>query len=330
MPRTEPTLLRDDSLDPLLVPLIEAGSEAEREAIIERLVATVAVPVVETVLRRQSAAQWTLQREDLDDLRNSVALRLVQKLRTLATDRQIVIERFREYVAVLTDHAVHDALRQRFPERNRLKHRIRAIFASDDRLATWPAGPSTLCGLCEWKGRADSAALPTAPIPFDRPADALVAMFHRTGQPAKLDEVVTLFASLWNVREMVVDTELPDVADSAPTQLATLESRRFVEHVWREIQALRPLQRAALLLNLRDTDGGNAAALFILLGVAEFAEIAAAMGMEVERLAEIWGRLPLDDLTIAGMMGFQRQQVINLRRAARERLSRRLGLGPMR
>jgi hypothetical protein len=34
--------------------------------------------------------------------------------------------------------------------------------------------------------------------------------------------------------------------------------------------------------------------------------------------------LPLDDATIAGLLGLTRQQVINLRKSARERLARRL------
>ena len=75
---------------------------------------------------------------------------------------------------------------------------------------------------------------------------------------------------------------------------------------------------------MRDTDGGNALAYFVLLSVADIDELAGSIGITVERLAAMWPELPLDDLTIAGMLGIRRQQVINLRRSARDRLLRRM------
>jgi hypothetical protein len=42
------------------------------------------------------------------------------------------------------------------------------------------------------------------------------------------------------------------------------------------------------------------------------------------QFAELWPQLPLDDATIAGLLNLTRQQVINLRKSARERLARRL------
>jgi hypothetical protein len=41
-------------------------------------------------------------------------------------------------------------------------------------------------------------------------------------------------------------------------------------------------------------------------------------------LAELWNRLPLSDLEIGARLGATQRQVINLRKAARERLARRL------
>jgi hypothetical protein len=83
-------------------------------------------------------------------------------------------------------------------------------------------------------------------------------------------------------------------------------------------------QRSALLLNLRDGDGRNALLLLILVNAAPFDEIAAALEMTTEALTAIWNDLPIDDLTIAEMLGATRQQVMNLRKSARERLTRRL------
>ncbi|HYR28103.1 MAG TPA: hypothetical protein VEU30_06525, partial [Thermoanaerobaculia bacterium] len=83
-------------------------------------------------------------------------------------------------------------------------------------------------------------------------------------------------------------------------------------------------QRAALLLNLREPDSGNAVLLFVILGIADLDTIAEAIGITRDELAAIWDQLPLDDLTIAARLGITRQQVINSRRSARERLARRI------
>jgi hypothetical protein len=80
----------------------------------------------------------------------------------------------------------------------------------------------------------------------------------------------------------------------------------------------------ALLLNLREADGRGCLALFPGTGVASLRQIADALEFPAERFAELWPRLPLDDATIAGLLELTRQQVINLRKSARERLARRL------
>src|SRR5581483_8319845 len=89
-----------------------------------------------------------------------------------------------------------------------------------------------------------------------------------------------------------------------------------------EICQLPAGQRKALLLNLRLPEG-SAVELLEDLGVADVHSLAATLEMAPAELAELWGRLPLDDLEIAARMGIGRQQVINLRSAARQRLRRR-------
>ena len=84
------------------------------------------------------------------------------------------------------------------------------------------------------------------------------------------------------------------------------------------------MQRKALLLNLHAQDAGNVASLIVLTGIARFDDVAAALEMSPEALAEIWNQLPLDDLRIASMLQVTRQQVINLRKSARQRLVRRM------
>jgi DNA-directed RNA polymerase specialized sigma24 family protein len=102
------------------------------------------------------------------------------------------------------------------------------------------------------------------------------------------------------------------------------ERRIWLRDLWREIRQLPPRQRAALVLGLRDEQGGSAAVLLPLTGTASIRDIAEALQLPAERFARLWNRLPLDDAAIAELLGRSRQQVINLRKAARERLTRRM------
>jgi hypothetical protein len=83
-------------------------------------------------------------------------------------------------------------------------------------------------------------------------------------------------------------------------------------------------QRAALLLNLRDRQGRGCLALFPALGIATFRQMAEALEMSAEKLAELCNGLPLEDAKIAELLQVTRRQVINARKSARQRLTRRL------
>ncbi|HEX8409823.1 MAG TPA: hypothetical protein VF883_13260, partial [Thermoanaerobaculia bacterium] len=113
------------------------------------------------------------------------------------------------------------------------------------------------------------------------------------------------------------------VAHADPT--GSLEATQFLTVLWQEIRLLPLPQRTALLLQARDSGGESVTCLLPLAGIAGIDAIAEALEMAAESFVELWPRLPLDDRTIAGILGVTRQQVINLRQAARNRLSRRTG-----
>jgi hypothetical protein len=89
-------------------------------------------------------------------------------------------------------------------------------------------------------------------------------------------------------------------------------------------------QRVALLLNLRDAAGNDALILFTLKGITSLRKIAEVVEFEVDAFARMWNQLPWDDKSIGQYMGLTRQQVINLRKSARERLARRMAVSSTR
>jgi hypothetical protein len=164
--------------------------------------------------------------------------------------------------------------------------------------------------------------IPSARLDPHAPGDAMVSMFRAAGAPLLVDDVVHFLFDQWEVHApRRVDVAALTAPDPSPALQA--ETKQYLRVLWQEVLQLPQAQRAALLLNLRDSEGRNAAALLVLLGVTDLDELGQTMGIGC-RLAVIWSQLPLDDLSIGAMLGVTRQQVINLRKSARARLARRM------
>jgi len=317
--------------DPLLRPLIEAADDEGRERAIDDLLASMIRPLLASLLARFRRQEPSLRIDDFEEISSIVTLRVIKKLRAAAQFEEHAVAALESYIATLGYNTLYDFRRQRHPERHRLKKALRYLFTHDPRLALWDTAAVVACGLRRWSGSPkllsapaiEPAAVTAAMEDSAHPADAVYAMLVAIGGPVAFDELVSIAADLWNVRDVVLEHgEFPP--DAARDQLAMLEDRQYVESLWQEIRGLAANQRAALLLNLRDLHGGNALTLFLLLGVASVDELASAVGVTAAELQELWEDLPLDDLRIAARLGLSRQQIINLRKSARARLARRM------
>lgn len=312
--------------DPLLAPLFDSEDEATRRAAIERILAD-AGPLIDRVLSRSRTS--SMRAEDLADIRATVMLRLVRRLQSVSSSTDDSIASFSDFAATVTYHSVYDFLRSRFPERTRLKTRIRYVVVHDARFALWSTDAGLICGLRAAQG---SASLGTPKIQRDTATaamldrsvlgNALEAIFKETGAIA-LDDLVDLGADLWAVTE-AQSVDLAEAVDVPVSPIGRLENYEYLAALWKEIRKLRLAQRIALLLNLRDPEGLNAVALLTVVGIATLEEIAGALELSIDQLSVMWNDLPLDDLRIGEILGLRRQQVINLRKSARERLARRM------
>lgn len=340
-------------MDPLLHPILQTEDEAEAQRLLARLIEQHAQPLVREIvcseMRSDGSAFVDGHSPEVDDVCGEVVLQLLRRLRDLRDNpNQAPIASFRGYVAAVTYNTRSARLRRKYPERQRVKNRLRYVLNHDSRFAMWEAANGAcLCGLAHWKDAAGSAfpreqsggesmleqSIKQAPnLRQLVPRDLLDAVFMLSRQPIEIEELTSLAARIWDVQDLQrVENEnadgneiwdrLPDTRANIATQV---ERRMQLALLWKEISELRPRQRAALLLNLRDANGQDMLPLFILMGVACLSEIAALLELRVEELAELWDRLPLDDATLAQRFGITRQQVINLRKSARERLARRM------
>jgi hypothetical protein len=302
------------------------ASGEERAGLLAELLDAVR-PIMDRIVSGYRRAASVFDERDAEDAIATATLRLIRRLDDAASLRHGAIMDLEDYVATITYNSVYDIFRRRFPERTRLNNRLRYAARHDARLALQTTRAGVAVALAVWPQRVpiDRVPIADAAIAFDpeEPAEAIVRLLQTVGGPVLFDAVTSFFASRWGVDSgphAIAGHEQSVDAD----QLRKLESRSFLESLWREMNALGSQHRAAVLLNLREREGGNAAALFVLLGIATFEDVAGALEMSVGELAEIWNSLPLDDRTIAERLKMNRQQVINLRKTARERLRRRL------
>jgi hypothetical protein len=204
----------------------------------------------------------------------------------------------------------------------------------------------------------DESILPGRDAQRVQQSEMLGAIFSWLGHAVAFDQLVRIVFALRRFEETIlVDGDRDEEArpwsevlpDEEPLADEVAGWRQFLKHLWSEIELLPPLQRIAYLLNF--TAGDGSLEIFWLYGVASVKRIGAVLQLSDEHLARIWDDpaldekareqaarlngydekfallwrfLPLNDQTIARLIGTERQKVINLRKAAGDRLARRL------
>lgn len=327
----------------LLTRWLRAGGAAEDEQLLAELITAHISPVIEGVVRIKLRLSGATGQAEADDLRQEALTELLAELQKCRRQpERHPIGDLRGLAATITYRACYRWLRRQTPQRRALKNRLQYVLTRQAELAMWPDAQGRLtAGLAAWRGRDDkitSAQLRqlagaenfAARVNTGGSAQlgaTLVAVFESLAGPVELEELVGLMAAILRISDKPVggETGLEVVELAARDDVAwQVEKRIFLERLWAEVQLLPLAQRRALLLNLRDAGGNGCIALFPAVGVATLKQLASALELPLEEFAELWNRLPLDDAGIAALLDLTRQQVINARKAARERLARRL------
>lgn len=324
----------------MLQPYLQADDSPSQEATLSELMTAHALPIVRRVVAARLSGLW----DDMDDVCSEIGLELLLRLRRLKADPiGNAIADFPAYVASVAANGCNQYFRRRRPGRTRLKKQIRFLASHDAEFRLKATAQGQMwCGMT---GR-DAAAL-DAPGwtegqcsvvgDLDRFAAGiessgdlgrlLVQILTGAGGPLELNILTDVVARIWRIRpDEPAGSSL--AVDSVPAPFTepelVIDRGRFTARLWQEIRQLPRSQRVALLLNLRDRGGNSVLFLFPLCGVASFEQVASALEIAQENLSELWNQLPLDDLSIGSLLNCARQQVINLRMAARKRLANRM------
>jgi len=342
-------LVTSSQIDPTLLPFLDASNAPEEAAALSRLNTEQIEPTIRRGLGfklRLYRPQSDKNRNELEEIYNDIQLRLLKRLRALKEDpAQNQIANLRGYVATVTRNTCDEYLRQRYPLRRSLKDRVRRHLLSHAEFAVWEdAEHNWLAGFSSWRNMdrggtnvrelQELLKLEWRNVDVQRLElhDLLTTIFSIKHAPLEIDQLTELIAGFWGIEDHSpepVDVNSHTLLDELRVDInpaTIIEQRQSLEHLWREICQLPRRQRVALLLNLRNPRGVNVITLLPATGVATFEQIAFALEIPVAEFEQLWAKLPLDDLQLAGYLGATRQQVINLRKTARERLLKRMNV----
>ena len=326
-------------IDALLEPLLTATTDEHADELLTQLIAGHAEPVIKGVIRfklRFNSHQET-QRAEADDIHQDVMLQLVgqlQRFRKLPETHPITD--VRGMAAIIAHRTCARWMRRQFPERHALKNRLHYLLTRQRGFAIWDDdNAKSLAGFAVWQQQKKAAVRNLSDVvahirKAQELAETVASIFDYAGGPIEFDELVTAVAAIQGISDQPVESLTEDddggfdPATPDPDPAWRIEKKMFLQRLWEELTQLPVNQRAALLLNLKDASGFGCITLFPAIGIATIRQLAGALELSAERLAELWNELPIEDTRIAELLGLTRQQVINARKSGRERLARRL------
>ena len=342
--------LTRENCDALLLPFLQERDPSVAENLLSNLITAHADPIISKIIKSKmrvsmDQANGDQQNQDALEMASSLRATLISDLREVQKHpTQKAITSFRDYVAIKTYSECADYFREMNPRRWRLKNLLRYQLKQNPRFALWKVDNNYWCaGLSEWRDAEVFGdlmkPLPPATSIRDRlsrqrsqsaaAVELLTTVFEHQGHPVQFERLVSLAAEVWRITdfqaESLDDESLTfELVHPSPQIDLLLEQRTYLERLWLEVCQLPLLQRAALLLNLRNAHGGSAIFFIPHLGIADKSRLAEVLDLSDVDFAAIWSELPLDDAAIAERLKITRQQVINLRKTARERLARRM------
>ena len=343
--------------DSLLIPFLQEPDAKEAERLLAELLTQHAAPVIKKVIAANIGQRAEYgdnmyradEYDEIEDLMSEVNLKVLDRLRYLKLDsNQKPIGSFQGYVATTSYNMCHTYLRRKYPQRSRLKYKLRYVLKHRKGFALWEDEKNDwVCGYADWQAQRRApvkkgwinelrnnpkAAESLSAKQTEDLSESLAVIFDVASAPIEIDDLVTLVAEIQQIKDLPAeDADSEDVdssqgafASPAVDPISELDQRIYLERVWAEIRQLQPAQRNALLLNLTDPQGNTLLVLLSELRIATISEIADALGLPAEEFASLWKDLPLDDNTIAKRLGVTRQQVTSYRLSARRRLARRM------
>lgn len=142
--------------DALLRPFLQATDEAEAQELLAALVTDHAEPIIRGIVGHKlhvhlDSTGHTPQNHAAEEIYGEALFQVIRRLHSLKVDAaNKTINSFHSYVSVIAHTACYTYLREKYPQRHRLKNRLRYILAHHTRFALWRSDENEwICGFVE-------------------------------------------------------------------------------------------------------------------------------------------------------------------------------------
>lgn len=307
--------------------------------------------IFSTVSKRVSRA-WSGNAEDAKDISLDCIERLWSRVNALKLSGECPITNLDALVGTIVKHRICDEIRAANPERRRLDREIEHLLNGKlnvSGFSVWedPRNGSKVGGFEAWNGQNARAVR----NPFHNPrskqsfakrwlgvpdlqdvdtADLVDAVFNWHNGPMLVDDLVNIVCALKGIERQTIlslDMEVGDqtfvdtIRDSANIEeevTSRLAHEDTLRQVWMHLKILAVYQLTAICLKLEPDE------FMALTGVAGLSDLAKALGVSREKLADYAGEVPMPDSKIADILGFEAKQIPSIRKKALQRIERRM------
>ncbi|MBV9999229.1 MAG: hypothetical protein JO015_08960 [Verrucomicrobia bacterium] len=342
----------EGAIDPVLQRFCQATTEDQANQVLEFLIEETASPLIRKILKAKFAqlpgrigSDW-----DFEDVCSSARTGLITRLLRLRQQPNANgVGNLAAYTAKVAYAAWNDYTHTRCPGLTKIRYRLQYLLenrTSQKGFALWEGDDGEMwCGFAGWDQQGLDAARRNARRSrlLEAPGRAAAEAFPE-GEPKRLGlprltagllswlgtpvELHTLAVAVAEVLEVLDETPAPlppegnllgapSLVDAQPLPSDEAKWREYLAWLAAEVAGLPLRQRTAFLLH------STATAEFEFNGLLSIRQLAGLLERPVEEVAGLWKALPLDDRRTAQLLGLERQQVINLRRMARDTLGRR-------
>ena len=336
--------------DALLHPFLMAEDVVEAQTQLMILLSNHAEPRIKSIVvhRLRSFPHIRASHPDFEDVFSEAKMRVLAYLQDLKARVAEPCKDFLSYVGAIADIACTDFFRERYPVRARLYKAIRDSLnnpkfviwkVAERRAGEWLAGlansphgdPSHDAAVTSFRDQREALTERLSSIgdvQGMRTIDLLRAVLEMAGKPIRVTDLVDLIAELRGIRDYPpVSLESGEtsnwlgLSDSTARIDSILEMREPLICFWTALRALPRKELSAYLLYARDASGEDLISLLIWAKVASAKQIAAQLGIPLERFENIFQRgLPLDNESIAMELDIRIDRVYRLRHRAGKRL----------
>lgn len=343
-------------MDPTLLALLETDNPAERENLSRKLILEQASPSVRQVLRYRlrfyiNKAGTSPTNPDAEDLYHDIITKLVKTLNAAhARKEKVGIKDFRQYATRIAINACNDYLRSKYPLRARLKDKVQDTLERHPDFDIWKSEQDeTICGFVAWRGKTTTGLFYERVKQLEEQPELIrqevftgiesqkitlpkiiASIFEWTRCPIELESLINASAVFLGIEEQQfrsLDDEtglLSQVAiEDGPRYDEVLEEKAALQKLWTEVCQLPAKQRETFIFSFANSKGEDLLSLLFEASVTTPSQMAAKLGLSLDRLMVIWKEMPMRNVDIAALLGVERQQVNKWRHRAMKHLEKR-------